>query len=161
MHEYSSILKGTTHETAAKALSDRVCDISVFLTRLGCLECIPNSGKTIRIAYHDACHLSNAQGVVDEPRSLLRLIPGAEVVEIPNGSQCCGSAGSYNLDQPEIAASLGRAKAEGVLSTDADIVASGNIGCLTQIKAHIGERPIPIRHTIQILRDAYNGRLHT
>lgn len=163
MHEYALILKGTKQETVAKAFSDRVCDISVFLERLGCLECIPDSGKPIRIAYHDACHLSNAQGVVDEPRSLLRLIPGAEIVEIPNGSQCCGSAGSYNLDQPTIAASLGRAKASSVIEMAPDVVASGNIGCLTQLKTHLDRHgaSIPVRHTIQIVRDAYQRSLQT
>lgn len=161
MHEYPLILKGTGHEPAATAFKELVCDVSVFLSRLGSLEPIPDPGKTIRIAYHDACHLSNAQGVVDEPRSLLRLIPGAEIVEIPNGSQCCGSAGSYNLDQPEIAASLGFEKAGNVVAVSPDVVASGNIGCLTQLKTHLGgrERIIPVRHTIQVVRDAYEGLL--
>ena len=66
------------------------------------------------VAYHDACHLSHAQGVRSAPRELLRSIPGITVVEIPDGEICCGSAGSYNVDQPEIAADLGQRKAEAI-----------------------------------------------
>lgn len=158
IHEYPLILKGTSAEAAAQAFAERTCDISVFLAKLGDLAPVPDPGRALRIAYHDACHLSNAQGVTAQPRDLLRAIPGATVVEIPDGTMCCGSAGTYNIDQPAIAASLGRQKADNVRRTSADLVASGNIGCLTQLKAHLG-RDVPIRHTIQILRDAYQGRL--
>jgi glycolate oxidase iron-sulfur subunit len=70
---------------------------------------------------------------------------------------CCGSAGSYNLDQPEIAASLGEKKARAVMATGAEVVASGNIGCLTQLRMHLAKlgSPIRVRHTMQVLRDAY------
>lgn len=161
MREYPMILKGTNQAAEAGSFEKLVCDISVFLSRLGELRPIPDPGRSIRIAYHDACHLSNAQGVMREPRSLLNLIPNARVVEIPNGSQCCGSAGTYNLDQPQIAASLGRSKAEAINKTTPHIVASGNIGCLTQIKTHLGTNgsPIRVRHTVQVLRDAYEGTL--
>jgi glycolate oxidase iron-sulfur subunit len=72
---------------------------------------------------------------------------------------CCGSAGTYNLDQPRIAASLGEKKARAVIATGAEVVASGNIGCLTQLRVHLAKlgSPIPVRHTMQVLRDAYRG----
>ncbi len=163
IHEYPLILKGTRAEAAAVAFAERTCDISVFLAKLGAdLAPIPTPTRPLRIAYHDACHLSNAQGVTAQPRDLLRAIPGVEVIEVPDGTTCCGSAGSYNIDQPDIAASLGRQKAQHLRATGADLVATGNIGCLTQIKTHLakdGGPPLPIRHTIQILRDAYAGRL--
>ena len=110
-----------------------------------------------RVAYHDACHLSNAQAVRQEPRDLLRAIPGVELLELANAHLCCGSAGSYNMDQPAIAESLGKQKARSVIATGANVVASGNIGCLTQLRVHLEKlgSPIAIRHTIQVLRDAY------
>ena len=135
-------------------------DVSVFLARLGWREGQwANPGRKQRIAYHDACHLSNAQNVRREPRDLLRTIPGVELCELSNPEICCGSAGTYNLDQPEIAASLGAQKAQAVHATGADMVASGNIGCLTQLKAHLLKMgsPIKVRHTMQVLRDACGG----
>lgn len=85
------------------------------------------------------------------------MIPGLELVEIEGADQCCGSAGTYNLDQPDIAAALGRRKAEAVVASGADWVASGNIGCLTQLQHHLKSlgADIPARHTLQVLRDAY------
>jgi glycolate oxidase iron-sulfur subunit len=137
-----------------------VLDAAVFLARLGDLAPIPDSGKITRIACHDACHLLNAQGVRDEPRALLGAIPRAQLVNLPDSHLCCGSAGTYNMDQPEIAANLGAARARTIIATRADIVATGNIGCLTQLKLHLAKRgaDIPIRHTMQILRDAYAGK---
>ncbi len=162
IHEYPLILKGTSAEPAAQAMAERTCDISVQLAKLERLAPVPDPGRTLRIAYHDACHLANAQGVRQPPRDLLRAIPGVEVVEIPDGGTCCGSAGTYNIDQPEIAASLGRKKAKFIRDLAPDIIVSGNIGCLTQLRTHLGQDggpPIPVRHTIQVLRDAYAGVL--
>ena len=114
----------------------------------------------MRVAYHDACHLANAQNVRREPRALLRAIPGVELCELPDADFCCGSAGTYNIDQPGIAASLGEQKARSVLTTGAEAVASGNIGCLTQLRAQLVKRgsPLPVRHTMQVLRDAYESK---
>jgi glycolate oxidase iron-sulfur subunit len=108
------------------------------------------------VAYHDACHLANAQGVRDAPRALLRSIPGLELLELADAHLCCGSAGTYNIDQPEIAAWLGEAKAQAVVATGAEVVATGNIGCLTQLSAHLARlgSPVRVRHTMQVLRDA-------
>ena len=91
-----------------------------------------------------------------EPRALLRAIPGVELLELARADLCCGSAGTYNLDQPDIAASLGEQKARAVVATGADVVASGNIGCLTQLQVHLTKlgSPIRVRHTLQVLRDA-------
>ena len=158
MHEYHLILAGTEVADAAEKFRHRVLDAAVFLARLGDLAPVPD-GKALRIACHDACHLLNAQGVRDEPRALLRAIPRAEIVNLPDPHLCCGSAGTYNLDQPEIAASLGTAKARAIAATGADVVATGNIGCLTQLGLHLANQAvkIPIRHTMQILRDAYRN----
>lgn len=161
MHEYPMILRGTDDQAAAETFADRVCDVSVFLARLDPLQPILESDRPMKVAYHDACHLANAQGVRAQPRELLRRIPSIELVEIADAHLCCGSAGTYNIDQPDIAASLGRQKAENVIATGASVVASGNIGCLNQLSLHLRQldSPIRVRHTMQVLADAY-GRDH-
>ena len=159
MHEYHLVLRGTADEARAEKFRHRVMDVSVFLHKLGLRERPTSAGQPMKVAYHDACHLANAQGVRLEPRELLRAIPGVELVELPDAHLCCGSAGSYNLDQPEIAASLGEQKARAVIATGATVLASGNIGCLTQLRVHLAKlgSPLPVRHTMQILRDASLG----
>jgi glycolate oxidase iron-sulfur subunit len=154
MHEYDLVLRGTSDEAHAKEFRKRVLDVSVFLARLG-LRGLNAPARAQRIAYHDACHLAHAQNVIAEPRQLLRAIPGVELVELASPHLCCGSAGTYNIDQPEIAASLGEKKARAVLATGAQIVASGNIGCLNQLRLHLAKlgSPLPVRHTMQVLRD--------
>jgi glycolate oxidase iron-sulfur subunit len=98
-----------------------------------------------------------------EPRGLLRAIPGVDLRELPNAHLCCGSAGTYNLDQPAIADSLGAQKAQAAIGTGATVVATGNIGCLTQLKTHLEKAgsPVRVRHTMQVLRDAYRGSSST
>ena len=161
MHEYHLVLRGTPDEARAETFRKRVMDVSVFLMRLGLRELPVGAAGQQRVAYHDACHLANAQGVVREPRALLRVIPGVQLLELADAHLCCGSAGNYNLDQPEIAASLGEQKAKAVRATGAEIVASGNIGCLTQLRAHLARQgsPVRVRHTMQVLRDAYAAAL--
>ncbi|MGH8020369.1 MAG: (Fe-S)-binding protein [Opitutaceae bacterium] len=159
LHEYPLMLKGTEDEARAQALAGRTIDVSVFLLRLGLRELPQARDSLLRIAYHDACHLANAQGVRAEPRDLLRAIPGVEILEIADPHLCCGSAGSYNIDQPAIAASLGEQKARAVIATEADVVATGNIGCLTQLRTHLArlDSHLRVRHTVQVLRDAYDS----
>jgi glycolate oxidase iron-sulfur subunit len=158
MHEYHLMLRGSADEARAEVFAKRVVDVSVFLARLGLREKPTGNGHPQRIAYHDACHLAQAQGVLREPRDLLRAIPGVTLVELPDAHICCGSAGSYNLDQPAIAASLGEKKAKAVLASGVDVLATGNIGCLTQLRTHFAKlgSQLPVRHTIQVLRDAYS-----
>jgi glycolate oxidase iron-sulfur subunit len=160
MHEYHLVLAGTPDAARAESFRHRVMDVSVFLTKLGLLDKPQGFGAPLKVAYHDACHLANAQGVRREPRELLRTIPGLQLLELPNAHLCCGSAGSYNMEQPEIAASLGEQKARAVIATGASVVASGNIGCLTQLRVHLAKlgSPIMIRHTLQVLRDAYDNQ---
>jgi glycolate oxidase iron-sulfur subunit len=157
MHEYHLMLRGTEDEKRAEMFRQRVLDISVFLQRLGLRETPRGPGRPQKLAYHDACHLANAQGVRREPRQLLRAIPGVDICELTDAHLCCGSAGTYNLDQPEIAASLGEKKARAVIAMGADVLVSGNIGCLTQLRAHLAKlgSPLRVRHTMQVLRDSY------
>jgi glycolate oxidase iron-sulfur subunit len=108
----------------------------------------------LRVVYHDACHLAHAQGVRDEPRELLRAIPGLELLEVGAEPEiCCGSAGVYNLLQPDAAAELGARKARHVLDTGADAIAAGNPGCAAQLGLHLGRlgRPLPIHHPVELV----------
>lgn len=160
MKEYPLMFAGEAEEGAARALAARVVDVSVFLDRLGIVP-PPPLRTPLRVAYHDACHLAHAQGVRAEPRRLLRSIEGVDLVELADGERCCGSAGTYNVDQPEIAAELGAKKAAAVRSTDCDVVATGNIGCMVQIRTHLGRdedgaRP-RVLHTMEVLALAYAG----
>ncbi|MCB1086405.1 MAG: 4Fe-4S dicluster domain-containing protein [Verrucomicrobiae bacterium] len=161
MREYGLILAGTGREDEARGFVEKVRDIAVFLRRLGWDPAPPEFPEPVKVAYQDACHLANAQGVIDEPRGLLRSIGKVELVEIADPRICCGSAGTYNLDQPEIAAALGRKKAQAILETGASLVASGNIGCLTQLRHHLGllagEKAPELVHTVTLLARAYRG----
>jgi glycolate oxidase iron-sulfur subunit len=157
MREYDLVLAGTPDEERARTFGRRVVDVSVFLDRLGLLAPLPDRGRRQRVAYHDACHLVHAQGVSLEPRRLLASIPGVDLLELADPHVCCGSAGTYNIDQPDLAATLGAGKARAVVAAQADIVASGNIGCLMQLRTHLSrlDSALPARHTVQVLRDAY------
>ncbi|MBK5107409.1 MAG: 4Fe-4S dicluster domain-containing protein [Anaerolineales bacterium] len=169
MHEYPLLFKGTNHEEKAQEFSKMVYDISVFLNEIE-LEPIPDSGQELAVAYHDACHLSHAQGVTQEPRSLLSKIPNLRLIPIHDGDICCGSAGSYNLEHPEIAGQLGEMKAANINAVHADLVAAGNIGCLVQIRNHLSnhngdsaekQSEIPVLHTIELIDLAYQGLIPT
>jgi glycolate oxidase iron-sulfur subunit len=156
MHEYPLWLRGQPEEKAAGALSGKVKDVCAFLMELGPLQ--PGAISTPRrVAYHDSCHLAHAQRVRSQPRQLLAMIPGLEVVEIPEGEICCGSAGTYNLEQPAIARDLGQRKAATILATSPDAVACGNIGCMMQIQTHLLRqgRSLPVYHTVQLLDLGY------
>jgi glycolate oxidase iron-sulfur subunit len=154
LHEYDLVLRGTADEARAGAFRERAVDAGAFLDRVGLRA--PFRPTRLRVAYQDACHLAHAQGVAAAPRALLRAIPGVELVALADPHLCCGSAGTYNLDQPEIAASLGEAKAWAIVAAAPDVVASGNIGCLTQLRLHLDRlgTAIPARHTMAVLRDA-------
>jgi glycolate oxidase iron-sulfur subunit len=110
----------------------------------------------LRVAYHDACHLAHAQGIRNPPRDLLRRIPGLELVEPAEWELCCGSAGVYNLLQPEAAAELGARKAANLERAGADVIAAANPGCEVQIGRYL-KRPIPIVHPIELLARSLKG----
>lgn len=160
MKEYGLLFAGQPEEAAAHALAATVQDVTQFLDTLGLVgQPGPRLARPLIAVYQDACHLRHAQGVVDAPRRLLQAIGNLTLRELSDGGLCCGSAGTYNLEQPEIAQELGQRKAAGILATDAAAVISGNIGCLTQIQTHLaGKRPLPLYHTLQLLDLAYQQR---
>ena len=153
MKEYPLLFRGEPEEEEARALAAKVKDLSVLLDELGFTP-PPPPRRPLRVAYHDACHLAHAQGVREAPRRLLQAA-GLEVLEPREWELCCGSAGTYNLFQPEIAEALGRRKAENLKATGADLVATGNIGCLTQIQAYLD---LPVLHTAELLALLYEGK---
>lgn len=156
IREYPLLLAGQDVERGASQLANRTLDISVYLRQLD-LEPVPRLAMPKRVAYHDACHLAHAQRVRLEPRQLLQQIPGLQVVDLPDSDTCCGSAGTYNIEQPEIAGNLGIRKAKAVISTGASAVVSGNIGCLVQIEKHLQgmSNRVAVLHTVQVLDRAY------
>jgi glycolate oxidase iron-sulfur subunit len=112
-----------------------------------------------RVAYHDACHLAHGQGVRTQPRRLLADVPGLDLVEPAEAAFCCGSAGVHNLVRPEAAAQLGRRKADRIRATAPDLVATGNPGCLLQIRRHLGDLDddTPVVHPIEIIDASIRG----
>lgn len=159
MQEYGLLFKGTNYAERAQLFANNVQDVSLFLDSLGLVEPPPALPEALTVAYHDACHLAHAQGVTSPPRRLLRSIPNLSLVEVPEGEICCGSAGTYNLEQPEIANTLGERKVDNIVSTGAQAVVTGNIGCMTQIQTHLlqKDKPLPLWHTIELLELAYEG----
>ena len=135
----------------AKRFAAKCKDVTELIEELG-----PRAVRhpaAMRVAYHDACHLQHAQGVVAQPRSLLAGIPGLDLAEIPESAICCGSAGVYNLVQPEAAGELGDRKASLIAALDVDAVATGNPGCILQLRAALARsgHDTPVVHTIQLL----------
>lgn len=128
-----------------------VLDVAEFLARLDLRTELALPRPTV-VAYHDACHLAHGQNIRRAPRLLLERVTNLSLVEVDDGELCCGSAGLYNLEQPAAAAELGKRKAAAISSTGAQMVAAGNIGCITQIEAYL---PVPVHHTIEVLNAAY------
>ena len=115
--------------------------------------------RPLQLAYHDACHMLHGQGISSQPRALLNAIPHIQLREATEAGVCCGSAGIYNLVQPEEAAALGQLKATDLAGTGAELAVSANIGCSLQIRRHLQElpQPIPVLHPMQLLEQSYSG----
>jgi glycolate oxidase iron-sulfur subunit len=141
----------------ASAFAEKVRDVNEYLATLE--PRAPRRPLKLRVAYHDACHLAHAQRVRVQPRTLLRTIPELQLVEIPDGDQCCGSAGTYNLFQPESAHEVGVRKVDNVQSVAPDLVASANPGCTLQMQSIFRERGVALRtaHPIELLDAAICG----
>lgn len=135
--------------------ADKVRDISEFLVELGPVA--PRQPVHLRATYHDACHLVHAQRIRDQPRTLLELIPGLELVPLAESEICCGAAGSYNLTEPEMAGQLGRRKAGHIRQSGAEAVVCGNAGCTLQIQATLkaAGTEIPVLHPVELLARSY------
>jgi glycolate oxidase iron-sulfur subunit len=156
--EYGHLLRDDPeYAERARSFSAKCKDISEVLTELD-----PRSQRhplKLRVAFHDSCHLQHAQGVRSQPRALLTSIPGLELAEIPESAICCGSAGIYNLVQPDAANSLGDRKAELISQLRADVVATGNPGCVLQLQSSLSRlhQKTPVVHTVQLLDASIKG----
>ncbi|MEU9887451.1 heterodisulfide reductase-related iron-sulfur binding cluster [Sphaerisporangium sp. NPDC051011] len=142
---------------AERARALRFVDLAEFLAELG--PAAERHPLPMTVAYHDACHLAHAQGVRAQPRALLAGVPELRVREIPDAAICCGSAGTYNLFQPEAARELGDRKAEQVLGVGADLLVSANPGCTMQIASAARRRGEELRvaHTAEVLDASLRG----
>jgi len=155
MKEYGELFGAD--DASAADFAGRVRDVSEILDALqppdGLLRPLP-----LRVAYHDACHLAHAQGVRAQPREVLSRIPGVELVPLAEADMCCGSAGVYNLLEPDAAAALGRRKAANVVAAHPDALVASNPGCLLQISAHLGGREgVPTFHPVELLDASLRG----
>jgi glycolate oxidase iron-sulfur subunit len=150
--EYGHLLRDDPkYADRAKSFAAKCKDVTEVLTELP-----PRATRNplrMRVAFHDSCHLQHAQGVRSQPRQLLASIPGLELTEIPEAAICCGSAGIYNLAQPDAANALGDRKAQLIAPLNAEVVATGNPGCLLQLQSSLARQghPTPVVHTVQIL----------
>jgi glycolate oxidase iron-sulfur subunit len=146
-------------QEVAKNFAAKVRDVHEFLAELGPIA--PTHPVPVRAVYHDACGLSHGQKIRSQPRQLLGMIPGLELVPLPESEACCGAAGSYNVTQPEMAEQVGRRKALNILATGARAVFAGNVGCLLQIDRRLRAEGanLWVAHPIDALWASYSGEL--
>jgi glycolate oxidase iron-sulfur subunit len=158
MKDYGELLKDDPRYAArAAAFSRKVRDVSQILAEAGLTGRL--QPLRLKATYHDACHLAHGQRVRAEPRALLAAIPGLQLVPLPDADFCCGSAGVYNLLQPRVAREFLDRKLDRLAETGAQVVVSGNPGCIFQIAMGLRERGLPMRsaHTVELLDWSYRG----
>lgn len=150
MKEYGELAEGTQLP---------VRDLMEFLADEGLTAAPTVALADGRIAYHDACHALRAQKIHEQPRAVLRQIPGVQIAEIENGDRCCGAAGLYNVLEPEMSGRLMREKAEAIRDTGAYVIASANPGCTMQIEAGLRQLGVnaAVVHPVQLLDLAYRA----
>ncbi len=150
--DYGHLLKDDrAYAERAATIASLAKDVAEFLHEFGLGA--PDRWSSLRVAYHSACSLQHGQRIHDEPRTLLSQA-GFAVADVPEGHICCGSAGTYNILEPDIAGNLRERKIKAIRSVKADVVAAGNIGCITQLA---GGLDIPVVHTVELLDWAYGG----
>ena len=144
-------------QAAREQFAAKVRDVSEFLDQLGLIA--PRGEIRVTATYHDACHLAHAQRVREQPRNLLKKIPGLKLVELAESELCCGAAGTYNLTEPEMASRLAKRKLDNIRATGARLVITANAGCLLQIarEARLRGEVLTIMHPMDVLDLAYRG----
>ncbi len=154
---YGRLLAGDTKYAArAEAWSRKLKDIHEWLGEIG-IRPPQAKSKPCKATYHEACHLCHGQKITKEPREVLRAIPGLNLVELAESTWCCGSAGIYNITQPEMAAKLQKRKIGHIGETGAEVVAVANPGCHLQLVngAKAANQDIEVKHPISLLAEAY------
>ncbi|MDJ0734161.1 MAG: (Fe-S)-binding protein [Nostocaceae cyanobacterium] len=159
LKEYGHILADDLeYREKAKEFAAKVRDAQEFLATVGLTAKLsPLADKPLNLVYQDACHLLHGQKISVQPRQLLRQIPEVSLKEPLDAAICCGSAGVYNMLQPEVAEELGKQKVQNLLNTGADLIASPNPGCSLQIGKHLQEKKIAIMHPMELLDYAIRG----
>jgi glycolate oxidase iron-sulfur subunit len=159
LKEYGHLLgDDPTYAERARAFASKVKDVSEFLAAIELVP--PTQPVPLRVTYQDACHLVHGQGIRQQPRAILRQIPGLELVEMKDADVCCGSAGIYNLTHPEISVKLLEQKMDQVLATGATAVVAPNPGCTMQLAYGARRRGVELQffHVVDLLDQAYGGR---
>lgn len=159
LKHYAKLLENDPEYAEAARLWDaKLKDIHEWLVQIGIRAPLRSNGPQT-VTYHESCHLCHGQKITTQPRQLLKAIPGVQLVELPEASWCCGSAGIYNIIQPEMANELLERKLRHIQSTGASIVATGNPGCLLQVLNGAKERHMAVRvlHPITLLAEAYRA----
>jgi glycolate oxidase iron-sulfur subunit len=146
---------GQSSALSYQQFAGKVRDCSEFLDQLGLIS--PPGEIRLTATYHDACHLAHAQRIREQPRNLLKQIPGLKLVDLPESDLCCGAAGTYNLTEPEMAGRLGQRKLANINSTGAQVVITSNAGCLLQIarEARLRGQALKIMHPMDLLDLSY------
>ncbi|MFG6095397.1 heterodisulfide reductase-related iron-sulfur binding cluster [Leptothoe sp. ISB3NOV94-8A] len=161
LKDYGHILKDDPdYCDKAVAFSDNVRDIQEFLAEVGLTAKLSAVTDTpLKLVYQDACHLRHGQGITQPPRQLLKQIPNVSVADPIDAELCCGSAGVYNMLQPEVANELGQMKVTNLMNTGAALIASSNPGCALQIQKHLElqGKTLPLMHPIELLDKAISG----
>ncbi len=157
LKDYGQLLHDGPFAEQSQTIAKKTKDISEFLMELGPIK--PTQPLKLKATYHDACHLCHGQQIREQPRQLLEMIPGLELVPLDESEICCGAAGSYNITQPEMAERLGQRKAKNLLATGADAIFTSNVGCLIQIGRYLrAEKPhVWIAHPVDALWASYEG----
>ncbi|MFQ5913651.1 MAG: (Fe-S)-binding protein [Nitrospinota bacterium] len=162
MKEYGELLEeDEAYREKAAGLAAKVRDISEFLVEQGfrppAKPARPADGRPFSVTYHEACHLAHGQKVRKPPREILRSLPASELRELAESDFCCGSAGTYNLTQPEMAGKLLERKIGHILDTGATVVATGNPGCIFQLANGLEGKGVRVVHPIELLAEAYDA----
>ncbi|WP_346292065.1 (Fe-S)-binding protein [Sphaerothrix gracilis] len=161
LKEYGYILRhDPQYREKAAAFSAKVRDVQEFLAEVGLTAKLhPLQDEPLTLVYQDACHLLHGQKISLQPRQLLLQIPGVQLIEPLDAALCCGSAGVYNMLQPQVAAELGQMKVRNLLNTQASLIASANPGCSLQIQKHMPAqgRSVPLKHPIELLDMSIRG----
>lgn len=161
MKEYGYLLReDSAYCDRARDFSDQVKDVQEFLAEVGLTAPLsPLQSAPLKIAYQDACHMLHGQQISQQPRDLLKQIPGVQLKDPIDAALCCGSAGVYNILQPDVAEDLGDQKARNLVKTGATVIASANVGCTLQIRKHLPDEEQPVvLHPMQLLDAAIQGQ---
>ena len=164
LKSYGLLLAGDPkYSSRAREWSAKVRDIHEWLCAVGFRK--PRVGKSPivpkSVTYHEACHLCHGQKITRQPREILTAIPGLQLIELPESMWCCGSAGVYNITQPEMAAKLQERKVRHIAETGASTVATANPGCLLQLESGLRKfsHKVAVRHPISLLAEAYRSEV--